>query len=612
MQLNGPGSLTVCLATRNLPGVPALTMRSVATLVLMLAGSGCTSERKQRALLAVRIDSIADAYFDANLELNPELYTGYGITGADHSRLRDNSLTGVRAAQARMDTFREAVAALDPSPLAGTSQEVTFAVLREALDSELATRVCRAELWGVASYVNGWQAEYTDLAIIQPVGTDTLRAQALARARELPRFIANEIDNLREGLRLGYSSPKVIVRNVISQLEALTSGPPARSPFHSPADRDSSAGFSAALTRIIVEDINPAIRRYRDFLQREYLPQARDALGVSVNPGGAACYAATVRSFSTVELSADSVFTRGVDEMGRIEGEMQLIATRRFAGVPLDTLLPRLRTEPRYTFRTSQEIIETSLALVGRAKAEMGKWFGRLPKADVVIQPYPEFRQQAGAPGQYQPAPDDGSRPAIFLINPSDPTRQSRADAENTAIHETIPGHHLQVALAKERTDLHRLTRYSFNSGFGEGWALYAERLGDEMGLYSGDLARMGMLGSESFRAARMVIDAGIHFYGWSREQAVNYLREHTLLPPGQVQGEVDRYISWPGQAPSYMIGRSEILRLRESARSALGTKFNIRAFHDQVLEYGTVPLALLRTRIERWVAASGGTETTR
>jgi uncharacterized protein (DUF885 family) len=399
----------------------------------------------------------------------------------------------------------------------------------------------------------------------------------------------------------------VIVRNVISQLDGLSSGPANRSPFHSPADRDSSAKFSADLTRIIAEDINPAIKRYRDFLKDEYLPKAREALGVSANPDGAACYAATVRAFSTVSLPADSVFTQGLAEMSRIEGEMRLIADRRFQTESVPALLVRLRTEPQYTFRTSQEIIDTSLAVVRRAKAEMGKWFGRLPKADVVIQPYPEFRQKAGAPGQYQPAPDDGSRPAIFLINPSEPRRQPRADAENTAIHEAIPGHHLQVAIAKERTDLHRLARYSFNSGFGEGWALYAERLGDEMGLYSGDVARMGMLGSEAFRAARMVIDAGIHMKGWTREQAVEYMRSHTLLTPGVLQGEIDRYISWPGQAPSYMIGRSEIMRLREEARSALGRQFDIKAFHDQVLEYGTIPLALLRTRIERWVATPGG-----
>jgi len=220
----------------------------------------------------------------------------------------------------------------------------------------------------------------------------------------------------------------------------------------------------------------------------------------------------------------------------------------------------------------------------------------------VSIQPYPEFRQKAGAPGQYESAPSDGSRPAIFLINPSRPTEHSRADGENTAMHEAIPGHHLQVAIAKERTDLHPLSRYTFSSGFGEGWALYAERLGDEMGLYSSDLGRIGMLGSEAFRAARMVIDAGIHTKGWTRSQALEYLLGHTVIAPSVAEGEINRYISWPGQAPSYMIGRTEIMRLREAARAAMGDRFDIRAFHDRVLEDGTVPLALLRTKIETWM----------
>jgi uncharacterized protein (DUF885 family) len=255
-------------------------------------------------------------------------------------------------------------------------------------------------------------------------------------------------------------------------------------------------------------------------------------------------------------------------------------------------------------YRTSQEIIDTAQAVINRGKAEMGKWFGRLPKADVVIEPYPEFRQQAGAPGQYQSAPEDGSRPAIFLINPSRPTEHSRADGESLSMHEAIPGHHLQVAIAKERTDLHPLSRYTSSSGFSEGWALYAERLGDEMGLFSSDLARMGLLSSEAFRAARMVIDAGIHTKGWTREQALDYLLSHTVVPRHIAEGEIDRYISWPGQAPSYMIGRTEILRLREEARAKLGDRFDIKAFHDRVLEDGSIPLATLRTKIEAWIAS--------
>lgn len=580
-----------------------LLRQSVAALCLL---AGCGGQSADLDALAARVDSLADAAIDLQLSESPEFGTSSGIAGVDHGRISDNSLAAVRAAEANRDTLVEAMRQLDPGPLAGRPQEVTYAVLRERLESERAQRVCRYELWGVASYVNGWQAGYTDLALIQPVGSDSLRAQALSRARAVPGFIDTEIANLREGLRLGYSSPKIIVRNVIGQLDGILATPVERSPFYSPAQRDSTPAFREALARVIATELNPALRRYRDFLEDDYLPKAREALGVSNNPDGAACYRAAVRGFATVDLAPDSVFERGLRQMAVIREEMRTIAARSFGGESLATLLPRLRTDPRYTFRSSQEIIDTSAAVVARGKAAMGQWFGRVPKADVVIEPYPEFRQRAGAPGQYQPAPDDGSRPAIFLINPSNPAGKSRADVENVAVHEAIPGHHLQVAIAKERTDLHRLSRYSFNSGFGEGWALYAERLGDEMGLYSSDLGRLGMLSSEAFRAARMVIDAGLHAKGWTRPQALDYMLGHTVVARRTVEGEIDRYISWPGQAPSYMIGRQEIMALRELARGALGAKFDIRAFHDLVLGYGNIPLGLLRSRVERWIAAGG------
>jgi uncharacterized protein (DUF885 family) len=577
--------------------------RSTAVLLAFVLPSCASPGSGDVPAVAARVDSLADALFDAQLALFPEIGTGRGLPDAAHGRITDNSLAGVPAAEARMDSLHARAVAIDPAELAGLPQAVTYGVLREALDAERAMRVCREELWRVASYVNGWQAVYTDLALIQPVGTDTLRALALARVRALPRYLETEIDNLKEGLRLGYSSPAVIVRNVIGQLDDILSGPATRSPFYSPAARDSSPAFRAEYARAIEQELNPAIRRYRDFLIEIYLPKARERLGVSENPNGEACYRATIRSFATVEVPPDSVFAMGVDQMARVRAEMRTIATRSFGAESLATLLPRLRTDPRYTFRTSQEIIDSSEAVIVRAKAEMAKWFGRLPKADVVIQPYPEFRQRAGAPGQYQPAPEDGSRPAIFLINPSEPRGKSLGHVEQLAMHEAIPGHHLQIAIAQERTDLHRLSRYSYNSGFGEGWALYAERLGDEMGLYASDLGRMGLLSSEAFRAARMIIDAGIHTKGWSRQQALDYMLGHTTVERRMAEGEIDRYISWPGQAPSYMIGRLEILRLREQARSALGDRFNIRAFHDAVLEDGTVPLGLLRQKIERWIA---------
>jgi uncharacterized protein (DUF885 family) len=225
----------------------------------------------------------------------------------------------------------------------------------------------------------------------------------------------------------------------------------------------------------------------------------------------------------------------------------------------------------------------------------------------VQIQPYPEFRARAGAPGQYQPPPDDGTRPPIHLINTWDPTHKSRATVESTTFHETWPGHHQQGMVAREAPGQHRLVRVLFNSGFGEGWALYSERVADELQLYSGDLDRFGYLASAKFRAARMVLDAGIHTRGMGYEEAIAFLGQHSTRSAEEVRGEINRYISWPGQAPSYMIGNLEILRLREAARAKLGSRFDVRDFHDQVLGRGSVTLPLLRDLLDEWMAGAGG-----
>lgn len=583
-----------------------VAVAAAALLALGLAACGGPSPTR-RAEIAARVDSLADATLAHLFNTQPELATQLGVRGADHGRIHDNSPVALLANQQREDELLDTALKINPEHLAGRPQWVSYAVLREYLEAARGLRVCRFELWGVASYVNGWQAVYTDLASIQPVGSEQERAQAIARVRALPRFLDQEILNLREGLRLGYSAPRVIVASVLRQLDDILGTPVRRSPFFSPAQRNRTPVFAFELERVIREELNPAIRRYRNFLTRDYLPAARESLGVSSHPDGVACYAATLRSFASVAVEPDSVFETGLREIERIRQEMEAIVARSFAGEPLATFLPRLNTDPRYTFRNSAEVIDSAEATVARGKAAMHQWFGRLPLADIVVQPYPEFRQRAGAPGQYQAAPEDGSRPAIFLINPSNPTRIARAFSEALAVHEGIPGHHLQVAITRERDDLHPINRYLRNSGFGEGWGLYAERLADEMGLYSGDLARLGLLGSEAMRAARMVVDVGIHVRGGSRDEALAYFRQHALLSEPMLQGEIDRYISWPGQAPSYMIGRNEILKLREQARQALGEQFDIRLFHDRVLEDGTVPLAALRTKIEAWIAGGGG-----
>jgi len=250
-------------------------------------------------------------------------------------------------------------------------------------------------------------------------------------------------------------------------------------------------------------------------------------------------------------------------------------------------------------------MVDYAQSALDRAKAALPAWFGILPKADVIIQPYPPFQEASAPGGQYNAPSEDGTRPGIYLINTYEPEKQSKAGLEATAFHETYPGHHLQLAIARERPGAHKLVSYFYSSGFVEGWGLYSERLADEMKLYSGDVDKMGLLSNEALRAARLVVDAGMHALGWTRQQAIDYLMANTTASLAFATAEVDRYIAVPGQATAYMLGNLEIRRLREQTQRELGSRFSIRDFHDRVLEDGNVTLPMLRQKIEGWIAAS-------
>ena len=551
---------------------------------------------------AARVTALADELIRVGLERAPEIATYIGMPGARHEGLSDNSLAAIAEGQRIADDFRARVLAIDAAALVGRPEWVTYGFLEEQVKSDLQGRVCRGELWNV-SQMTGWQIGLPQLASIQPVGTDELRRQALARWTKLPRFIDNETEKLREGLRLGYTSPQGNVRRVIEQLDNLLATPPAQSPFASPAQRDSTPAFRAEVARVVETQINPAIKRHRDFLVNEYLPRARAAIGVSSQPNGAQCYRAQVRGFTTLDLDPAWIHQTGLQQMEKIHNEMRTIAQRSFGTTDVPALLERFRTDPQFLFKERGEIVAYAERAIERSKVEMPKWFGRLPKADVIVMPYQEFEEKSSPGASYETPADDGSRPGRYRINTYEPTRQSKVGIESTAFHEAIPGHHLQLAIAQERQGAHMVTRFLGNSGFSEGWGLYAERLADEMGLFSSDLDRMGLLSNEALRAARMVVDPGMHVLGWTREQAVDYMLKHTAESRIAVENEVDRYIVWPGQATAYMTGNLEIRRLREQAERELGPKFDIRAFHDRVLEDGTVTLPMLRQKIERWIA---------
>jgi uncharacterized protein (DUF885 family) len=543
------------------------------------------------------VRALADAYVSGYLDRFPEQATYYGIAGRPHDRLTDNSPAALARWHAQEDRWLSDVRAVDAAAIRSPSLRAAYAILRDTLESSVATRVCRGELWNV-SQMNGWHVGYGYLLTIQPVGSDQARKEALARWGSLPAYLEHEIANLREGIRLGYTAPKHIVRIVIDQARTLASSPPAESAFLAPARNDQAPEFATSFQALVSGQIVPAARRYADFLEREYLPAARDAIAVAANPDGAACYEASVRAFSTLPKSAKDVHETGLREVARIDAEMQAIAERSFNTRDVPALMQRLRTDRQYLFRSREELMAYSQAALERARTAAPQWFGRLPKAGVRIEPYPAYRERSGAPGEYNPPSEDGSRQGLFYINAYEPQKKPRADNESTAFHETIPGHHLQIAIALERADNHPIGRYLTNSGFTEGWALYAEGLADEMKLFSGELDRLGMLGSQNWRAVRLVVDSGMHAFGWTRQQAIDYMLAHTTANANDAASEIDRYIIWPGQATAYMLGRLEILAARDEARQAAGAAFDIRAFHDRVLEDGAVPLTFLREKL--------------
>jgi uncharacterized protein (DUF885 family) len=577
----------------------------LALLCAVVVTTGLVAQNKPDA--AVMTTKLADDFVAATLERYPEIATFMGAPEAQHNRVFDNTLQAKNAWDKRVDGLQAAFKAIDKAALTGRPEQLTYGFLEQALASETERRVCRAELWGV-DHLNGWQVSLPAMLSRQPVATEADRKTAIERMGQYGRFIDREIEVLRNGLSSGYSAPRVNVERVIGQIEGLLAEAPNTSPFakvgNGPgADRPD---LRRALANVVSREINPALTRYRRFLD-EYKSIARTKVGVAELPQGAACYRGLMRDNTSLDLTAEEVHQLGLTMMEQIHIEMRTIGARVLGTSDVAALVDRMRNDRSLRFRNADEIMKVSAAALARARAAIPKYFGRLPKADVQIQPFEPFEAPSMPPAMYRQTTLDGSKPGLYMVNLYQPEQQPRADLETVAFHEAIPGHHLQIALAIERPAAHRITQLFGTTSFIEGWGLYAERLADEMGLYSGDMDRMGMLSAQAWRAARLVVDTGMHAKGWTRDQAVDYMRRNTAIGENTIQTEVDRYIIMPGQALAYMIGYREITSLRAKAMAALGSRFEIRAFHDAVLGRGAVTLPMLRDQIDAWTRTQGG-----
>jgi uncharacterized protein (DUF885 family) len=578
-------------------------MRLSLLLLTVLVSAGCGAREPGAAR---EVNALADQFVARWIETWPDQATIAGVAGAPLHRLPDLSPEAIAEWERYEEETLAALDAVDVSALpAGHSARITHGFLTTALRNAIGFRACRTERWNVSPTWTGWPSRMAGLADAHPFATQADIEAFGPRFSALPRYLQWEIFHLRRGLAEGYTAPRTNVEAVIRQVEGLLASPPEASPWAA-AVPDSLPGLLDQILWIDTSAIRPSIREYLGFLRHEYLPAARTAVGVSANPEGDACYRAAIRYHATVEMSPEDVHQVGLEQMAVIRAEMEAVSERLFGHADVARAIERLRNDPQFQMGSREAMLALARDAVARGQAAAPQWFGLLPRAGVIVEPVPAFAE-ASAPGAfYTPPAEDGSRPGRYSINLRGAETTPRAGIEATAFHEAFPGHHLQIAIAQERAGLHPVQRYLYLSGFGEGWALYTERLADEMALYSTDADRFGLLSNEALRAARLVVDAGMHALGWTRQQAIDYMLATTTESRASVEAEVDRYIAVPGQATAYMLGSLEIMRLRAEAQAALGEQFDIRTFHDRVLEDGAVPLSMLREKIERWIAGGG------
>ena len=567
-------------------------MKRFPTLAVLCVTSATAVQATDNG--ALRLEQLANRFVVESLKYDPTVAYRTGLPTRVHDRFADHSPPALAARDAEEAAELKALGAIDSAQLPATLR-ATYATLKEQLESDLQLRVCRRELWNV-NHFTGWMNEFAKVADKQPVGTSDLRAQALRRFGSVPHYVDIEIANLRRGLREGYAAPQSVVRRVIAQLDGLIALPPNKSPYFV-AGRDSDSAFRAAFTRLIAEHIEPTLKRYRDFLANQYLPQARPGVALSDLPHGAACYQAYLRHYTTLSRTPQEVYDLGMRTVEADKADVVHIGAKLFGTEDFDKIVAASKARPENHFHSKEELLEYSRAFIARAKEQTASLIDRMPKQDCVIEPERDFEDRVGVASHYEPNPDP-SKTGIFRIELGNWQAETRGEAEVTVVHEAWPGHHLQISLAREIAPDTPLSKLSSNSAYLEGWARYAEAMGEEADIYQTEDAKI----LRRILARGLVVDPGLHAFHWTRQQAVDYLVGTGRLDARGAENVIDRIAVAPGQLTAYDSGGLEIKSLRTEARAALGPKFDVREFNRTVLDEGVVPLAELRRHVQAWI----------
>jgi uncharacterized protein (DUF885 family) len=585
----------------------ALALMACSTLTVAAGAAPASPPGSDR-----KLEAVVEGYFDRVLELSP-VFASYIGDYRFNDQLENN--LGPEWIAASLALEKQSLAALreiDPATL-GSADRLTYDIFHSERERDIAGFVFPGELLPLDQFNN----RAADFAVWgagaggHPFRNTKDYEDFLARIDDFLTWTDQAIANMRRGMALGVVQPRVVMVKLLPQLRAIAVDDPKQSVFYEPLRKfpaEVSAADRARLTaeyeRAIAGKLVPVYRKLADFVEREYIPACRASVAWSALPNGQAWYAYFVERYTTTSMKPDDIHELGKREVARIESEMD--GVRRQVGFKGDmqAFFTYLKEDPRFFFKNEREVLEAYRAAKTRIDALVPAMFSLTPKADYEVRAVEPFRAQSSAGAFYERPSADGSRPGVFYVNTHDMKSIPIYGVETLSLHEASPGHHFQLAIAQELTDLPRFRRFGGYVAYNEGWALYAESIGRELGLFKDPYQYYGRLNDEMLRAMRLVVDTGLHSRGWTRERAIAYMLEHSTMGQNDAVAEVERYIVLPGQALGYKIGQLRISALRAKAEKALGARFDVRAFHTEVLRDGPVPMDVLELKIDRWIAA--------
>lgn len=597
--------------------IPRLPLLAVSAFVLLLTLPTLRAQAPAAAAAAAPGDSLADRrealnalfadYWEDNLRHDPEFASMLGDKRYN-DQISDYSVKAYHEGLAREQAMLMRLAAIDTAGF--TEQEK---ISRELLLRHFAQDQDEAEFKAWEMPVNQMGGIHTTYAqLVAELSFQSIKDYDdwIARLHAIPMAFEQVTANMEIGMADHRVPPKYLLAKALEQVKQLATQKPEDSPLATPLKNFPAAIPSAERERIkgemldaIGKEVLPAYTRFARFLEVSYIPAGRAEPGISALPDGAKYYAFRVRQSTTTELTPAQIHQIGLDEVKRDEAEMLGIA-QKLGFKDLASFRAGLKANPKLRGATPAALLDAYRGYLTPMQAKLPQLFGRLPKAKFEVAAVPDYLEKTSAPAYYEPGSPDGTRPGRLRIDTYDAATRNLYAVEAVSYHEGLPGHHLQISIAQELTDVPTFRKYDGYNAYDEGWGLYSERLGKDLGFYQDPYSDYGRLEADIWRAIRLVVDTGVHTDHWTRQQMVDYFHDHSAIDEASVQAEVDRYIAWPGQALAYKVGQLKILELRERAKKALGDKFELRQFHDQVLDAGALPLDLLSDRIDSWIAS--------